>query len=213
MATNATGIESGTAVDSVDSLVVVKTARKMRHTHHVICTCMVGAGESGLVQPIDKSSNDSAKSFVTRSTGNRKAEVGVSRPRPQVLNGGGGIASLIILDRLRRTALLPPGVSHFQAVLFGMSGQTAATPTTAPVSQPCLLVDDSFVMYHFPLVSSATEQLPDRSDSLTGYPPTTTRDLGSERRNAAVAISREPQRLELFTFILCAKLQDTYILP
>jgi hypothetical protein len=137
MATNATGIESGTAVDSVDSLVVVKTARKMRHAHHVTCTCMVSAGESGLVQPIDKSSNDSAKSFVTRSTGNRKAEVGVSRPRPQVLNGGGeggGIASLTILDRLRRTALLPPGVSHFQAVLFGMSGQTAATPTTAPVS-------------------------------------------------------------------------------
>jgi hypothetical protein len=108
MATNATGIESGTAVDSMDSLVVVKTARKMRHAHHVTCTCMVSAGESGLVQPIDKSSNDSAKSFVTRSTGNRKSEVGVSRPRPQVLSGGGHSLTHHPRSPIRRTALLPP---------------------------------------------------------------------------------------------------------
>ena len=70
------------------SLVVVKTARKMRHAHHVTCTCRVGAEEGGLVQPIDKSWNDFAKSFATRSTGNRKREVGVSRPRSHLLDGG-----------------------------------------------------------------------------------------------------------------------------
>ena len=126
MATNATGIESGTAVDSVDSLVVVKTARKMRHAHHVTCTCMVSAEESGLVQPIDKSSNDSAKSFVTRSTGNRKAEVGVSRPRPQVLNGGGH--SLTHHPRSPTSYCAPPArCQPFPGCLAWPDGQTAAT--------------------------------------------------------------------------------------
>jgi hypothetical protein len=123
-----------TAVDSMDSLVVVKTARKMRHAYHVTCTCMVSAGESGLVQPIDKSSNDSAKSFVTRSTGNRKSEVGVSRPRPQVLNGGGH--SLTHHPRSPTSYCASPASHQVSAIsrLFGMSGQTTATPTTAPVS-------------------------------------------------------------------------------
>lgn len=66
-----------TAVDSL----IVKTARNMRHVYHVICTCMACAEAGGLVQPIDKSSNDSAKLFATRSTGNKKTEVGVSRVR------------------------------------------------------------------------------------------------------------------------------------
>ena len=173
----------------------------MRHAHHVTCTCMVSARESGLVQPIDKSSNDSAKSFVTRSTGNRKAEVGVSRPRPQVLNGGGG-HSLTHHPRSPTSYCASPARCQPFPGCFVWHVRTDRGYSYYCACQPSLLVDDSFVIGHFPLVSSATEQLPDRSDRLTGYPPTTTRDLGSERRNAAVAISRAPEARAIYIYPL-----------
>ena len=153
--------------------------------------------KAGALGQLTTGSHDFAKSFATRSTGNRKAEVGgrVLGLRSCTV---GGIAS-IILNRLGRSQSSSTG---------GRGGQVGFPSCLALDRRPRLLLHAtpanrlSWPTTHLSSavvrVAFATGTSAKSINRLAGHPPRRIWSLGSEGRNAAVAISQRPRFISIY---------------